>query len=156
MASSFTLYNSFLKYVGDGTIDLDTDTLKLCLVTSSYTPDVTHDVLADVLTSPSPEVEAVASPANNYTTGGEELTTVSLTLTDSPAACVLDADDVEWTSLTATFRYGILYVDKEVSPIVDPLIGYILFDTTPDDVTVSGVNFKCEWSASGIVKYSKG
>lgn len=156
MASSFTLYNSFLKYVGDGTIDLDTDTLRLCLVTSSYTPDVTHDVLADVLTSPSPEVEQVDSPDNGYTTGGEALTGVSFTLSDSPIQCVLDADDPEWTSLTATFRYGILYVDKSISPIEDPLIGYILFDTTPADVTVSGVNFKCEWSASGIVKYTKG
>ncbi len=156
MAASFTLYNSFLKYVGDGTIDLDTDTLKLCLVTSSYTPDVTHDVLADVLASPSPEVEQVDSPDNGYTTGGVELTTVSLTLSDSPAQCVLDADDVIWTSLTATFRYGILYVAKSISPIENPLIGYILYDTTPDDVTVSGVNFSSQWSASGIVKYSKG
>jgi len=137
----------------DGTINLATDVIKLMLVKSSYTPSIAHAVLADVITSPSPEVEAVASPSNGYTTGGETLTGQAVTKTDSPSAGKFDANDVTWTALTASFRYGILYSEKSVgSPaIVNPLIGYILYDTTPEDVTVSGIDWTTQWNASGII-----
>ena len=153
MASSFTLYSSARKYIMDGTLNLATDTIKLMLVTSDYTPSVAHDVLADVITSPSPEVEAIASPDNGYTTGGKALTGQAVTNTDSPSAGKFDADDVTWTALTATFRYGILYAEKSVgSPaIVNPLIGIIVYDTTPDDISVTGIDWMTQWSASGII-----
>ena len=32
------IYNSFKSKIMDGSIDLDTDTIKVALVTSSYTP----------------------------------------------------------------------------------------------------------------------
>jgi hypothetical protein len=152
-----TFYSSFYKYVLDGTINLASDTIKLALVTSAYTPSVAHDVLADVNSSPDPEVEQVASPDNGYTTGGEEVTGVSVTHTDSPSQATLDADDVEWTALTATFRYGILYAEKSVgSPaIVNPLIAYILYDTEPEDVVVNGVDWKTKWSPNGILTVSE-
>jgi len=153
MATTFTLYNSFKKYLLDGTIDLDTDTIKVALVTSAYTPLATHDVLADVMASPDPEVVAIASPSNGYTDGGAALSGAAVTHTDSPSTAKFDASDLTWTSLTATFRYGIVYAEKSVgSPaIVNPLIGYILFNDTPADVDVSGVDFTIQWSASGIV-----
>ena len=153
MASSFTLYSSARKYVMDGTINLLTDTIKLMLVTSDYTPSVAHDVLADVTASPSPEVVAIASPDNGYATGGKALTGQAVTNTDSPSAGKFDANDVTWTALTATFRYGILYSSKSVgSPaIVNPLIGYILYDTTPADVMVGGIDWTTQWNTSGII-----
>jgi len=151
MAASFTLYSSFRKYIMDGTINLATDTIMLMLVTSSYTPSIAHDVLADVMASPDPEVVAIASPDNGYTDGGETLTTKAVTNTDSPSQGIFDADNVVWTGLTATFRYGILYAAKTVSPIVNPLIGYILFDTTPADIELTGSNFTVQWNASGII-----
>ncbi len=153
MATTFTLYNSFKKYLLDGTIDLDTDTIKVALVTSDYTPDVKHDVLADVMASPSPEVVAIASPSNGYTQGGAALSGAAVTLTDSPSASKFDATDLTWSALTATFRYGIVYASKSVgSPaIVNPLIGYILFNDTPADIDVAGIDFTIQWNASGII-----
>lgn len=156
MSSALTLFNSFKKYILDGTIDLDADTLKLMLVTSAYAPNAAHDVLADVQASPDPEVVAVASPSNGYVAGGETLANCAVTHTDSPSQAVFDADDVTWTALTATFRYGILYAEKSVgSPaIVNPLIGYITFDDTPADIVISGVDFVTQWSADGILTLS--
>lgn len=152
MASELNFFNKFKKYLQDGTIDLENDTIKLMLVTDAYTFDAAHDVLADVQASPDPEVVEVASPSNGYTQGGEALTGSAVTHTDSPAQAKWDADDVTWTALDATFRYGILYAEKSVgSPeIVNPLIACILFDTTPADVTISGINFVVQWSANGI------
>lgn len=153
MASDFTLYSSARKYILDGTIDLLADTVKVALVTSDYTPSIAHDVLADVMASPNPEVVAVASPSNGYTTGGKELTGKTVTHTDSPSQGKFDADDLTWTALTATFRYGIMYAEKSVgSPaIVNPLIGYILFDTTPADIVMTGLDFTIPWSPNGII-----
>lgn len=151
MATTFSLYNSFLQYAQDGTVNLQDDDIKLCLVTSSYTFAATHDCLADVLGSPSCEVEAVASPDNGYTTGGETLGSKTFTLTDSPAGSAFDAADVEWTALTATFRYGILYADVARNGVTDPLIGCILYDDSPADVDLTGVNFKTIWAATGIL-----
>ena len=157
MSTTFTLYNSFLKYVANGVIDLETATIKCALVTSAYTPALTHDVLADVLASPSPEVVAVASPSNGYTAGGAALAGKTVTLVDSPPSTIFDATDLAWTNLTATFRYGILYAEQSVgSPaIVNPLIGYILFNDAPADITVAGVDFTIQWSASGIATFAK-
>ena len=150
MASSLTLYNKFLQYIMDGTIDLDANTIKIALVTSGYTPSPAHDVLADVLASPSPEVVAVASPANGYTQGGATIGGKVVDFTDSPIQGKFDADNTEWTALTATFRYGIVYASGTLNGVVDPLIGYITFDTTPADIEVSGVDYVIQWSASGI------
>ena len=147
MASSLTLYNNCLKTL----FSLEGKTVKLALVTSAYTPDITHDVLADVLSSPSPEVVPVASPDNGYTAGGETVGSPAITFTDSPIQAKFDAEDVQWTALTATFRYGILYVLGTVNGQVNPLIGYITFDTTPADIAVSGIDYVVQWSASGIL-----
>ena len=147
MAASFTLYSSFRKYVMDGTINLSTDTIKLMLVTSSYTPSIAHDVLADVTASPTPELGS----GDGYTTGGAEVTGKAVTNTDSPSQGIFDALDTEWASLTKTFRYGILYALKSVSPITNPLIGYILFDTTPADIVLSASKFTVQWNSGGII-----
>lgn len=147
MAASFTLYSSFRKYVMDGTINLATDTIKLMLVTNAYTPSIAHDVKADVNASPDPEL----TNGDGYTTGGTEVLTKTVTNTDSPSQGIFDAADTEWASLTKTFRYGILYAVKTVSPIVNPLIGYILFDTTPADIVLSASKFTVQWNTGGII-----
>ena len=152
MASSITFYNKFKQYAFDGTIDLKNDTIKVLLVTSAYTFSATHDILADVITSPSPEVAAIASPYNGYTTGGETLSGQAVTFTDSPSQSKFDANDVTWTALTATFRGAVIYASGTLGDdnVVDPLIAYILFDTTPADVVVNGINYTIQWSANGI------
>jgi len=150
MPSSIVIYDSFYDALARKKINLASDTLKLLLVTSAYTPSQAHNVLADVLSSPSPEVEAVASPDNGYTTGGETLTGVTLTQSGSPVRSKLDANDVTWTALTATFRYGILYDDTATDK---DLIAYLIFDTTPADITISAIDFIVQWSSSGITDW---
>lgn len=151
MSSQFYLYNKVTEYLGSGVIDLKTDPINLMLVTNDYVPDVTHDVLADVEAFAA-EVVPVASPDNGYVAGGKALTSQTYVGTDTPAQSKFDAADLTWTALTATFRYGILYAVKSIgSPeIVNPLIGYILFDDTPADIEVNGVDYVVQWNAAGI------
>lgn len=91
---------------------------------------------------------------DGYTAGGATL--AGQTLTRASWKTTFDANDITWVSLTKTFRYGVLYVsgtktDPEGGPdIVNPVYAYVLFDDTPADIVVSGVDYTVQWSSLGI------
>lgn len=145
MAATSMIFNPFRKHIADGTIDLDTDTLKLALVTSSYTPNAEHSVWADI------SANEVAT-GSGYTTGGVSLATP--TVTRSSGVVTLDAADPSWTALTKTFRYGALYASVTRNSITNPLILLWTFDATPADVVVSGVNWTIVLPSTGILTLS--
>jgi len=140
MAATITAYDHLWKLLLTGGIDLDTDTLKLALVTSSYTPNVAHDEWADV------SGNEVATGAG-YTTGGATMT--SPTATNS----TVDYDDVTWASLTKTFRYAVCYKSGSGGGLTNPLLFYILLDSTPADVISTGSNYTIQWNATDKVIY---
>jgi hypothetical protein len=142
MATTITKYTSYKQYVHDGTINLNsTGKIMLALVLSTYTPSTAHTVWADVSADE-------AANGDGYTTGGEALGSLSVNSTR------FDAADVTWSSLTKTFRYGVLYINDTVNAIVNPLIAYILFDDTPADISIGGGDFTVQWSNSGIIIFS--
>lgn len=144
MSASITIYNKFLEYMADGTIDLDGDTFKVALVSSTYTPSAsTHTVYADITNE--------LSTANGYTAGGATLGTV--TWTESGGTVTFDAADASWTASggSITARYAVIYDDTPSTPVAKPLVAYVLLDTTPADVTATdGNTFTLSWNASGI------
>lgn len=147
MAASITIYDSFREYMADGTIDIDGDTFKVMLVSSTYTPSASaHTVKADIT--------GELTTANGYTAGGATLGTV--TWTKSGATVTFDAADTTWTATggSITARYAVIYDDTPTTP-ADPLVAYILLDTTPADVTATdGNNFTLEWDVTGIFTLS--
>lgn len=143
MTASITFYNSFNKYKSDGTIDVDTDTFKVILVSSSYTFAATHTVYADITNE--------LSTANGYTSGGATL--ASVTWTQSTVTCTFDAADTVWTASGGSIvaRRAIIYKSGTANAIVNPLVCSILLDTTPADVTTTtGNTLTLQWNASGI------
>jgi hypothetical protein len=136
MATTFTKYTHTHRRFADGTMDWDTDTFKLALVTSDYTFSAAHTEWS------SASANEVAT-GDGYTTGGASLTT-SLDNTK------LDANDVTWVALDKTFRGAVLYCSKTANGLTNPLVGYILFDDTPADVVSPGVDFTVIWNASGV------
>lgn len=140
MAASISFYNSFKEYVADGTIDLDTHTFKVMLVSSSYTFSASHTVKADITNE--------LSTANGYTAGGEALTSVTWGQTGGTAT--FDAADTTWnaTGSGITARRAVIYDDTATN---DELVASILLDTTPADVTATAGNtLTLQWNASGI------
>lgn len=140
MATTITAYDHLWKLTKTGGIDLDTDTLKLALVTSSYTPNIAHDKWADV------SANEVANGAG-YTTGGATL--------GSPVATNSNIDyaDVTWTALTKTFRYAVCYKSGSGGGITNPLLFYILLDSTPADIVSTGSNYTIQWNNTNKVFY---
>lgn len=134
------LYPAFKgRQNGSGTpIDFDSDTLKVMLVTSSYTPDAAHDFRNDVTN----EVTGTG-----YTTGGAALTSPTLTLVGDDY--VFDAADVTWPSSTITARGAVLYKDVGTAA-TDPLIAYFDFG---GNITSTAGTFTLAWNASGILAF---
>jgi hypothetical protein len=116
-------------------LDLDSDTIKIMLVTSSYTPDFgAHDFKADV----SNEVSGT-----NYTAGGNTLS--SLALTQTGGTIKFDAADTSWSSATITDARGAVIYDDSLTD--DPLIAYIDFGA---NYSSSNGTFTIAFNAGGI------
>jgi hypothetical protein len=126
-AGTFTLFDSFLPNVGEGLIDLDSDTFKLAILDSGYAPSAGHDVLADVSAN---EIAA----ANGYTAGGAVIPSVSWTHVGSTAT--FDSGDVVFTAAggALTGHYAVIYDDTATGK---PLVGYYLLDSGDLDVSVN-------------------
>lgn len=138
-------YNSFLKFQMDGTapIDFNTDTIKVAITTSTYTPSATtHDYFNDITNEVS---------GTNYSSGGSSL--ASLSLTESSGTVTFDAADVTWSAHASGFstgRYGIIYKSTGTSS-TSPLFGYIDFVSDKGNV---GGDLSLVWSASGIATWA--
>jgi hypothetical protein len=145
MATSLELFNSFRQYVADGTIDLDSGDVYMALVTSAYTKNLGHTIWSQV------SGYEVAS-GTGYTTNGANV--VGNDVTYSGTTATFDANDLTFSALTKTFRFGVLYINATVNGTIKPLIAIALFDSTPADVTVSGVDFTITWNASGIITWT--
>jgi hypothetical protein len=134
------IYNSFKKKIMDGSIDLDTDTIKVALTTSSYTADQdAHDFFDDITN------EVAAS--GTYAAGGGTLANKAVTQDNTDNEGVFDADDVSFTTATITARYAIIYKSTGTAA-TSPLIAAIDFGT---DKTSTGGTFTITWAAEGIL-----
>ncbi len=141
--ATLTIYNSFkLKgYDSSTKIDLVNDTIKVALVTSSYTPDIdTHDFFADV--------SANESSGTGYTAGGETLASKTFAIVTASDLAKFDAADVVWTITSElSARYAIIYKSTGTAG-TSPLIGYVDLGTT---YSLANGTLTLTWNASGIV-----
>lgn len=137
------LYNSYKSKLMDSStkISLATDTIKLALVTSAYTPNIdTHDFWDDV--------SANEASGTGYTAGGATLATPVVTTDTTNDLGKFTADTVTWTiSSSLSARYAVLYKSTGVAG-TSPLIGYIDLGAT---TTLSSGTFSVTWNASGVL-----
>lgn len=136
MATTFTKYTHTHRRFVDGTMDWDTDTFKIALVSSSYVFSAAHTIWADASTYE-------LSSGNGYTTGGATL----VTQIDNTK---MDANDVTWALLDKTFRGAVIYKSGTANGLVNPLVGYILFNDAPIDIVSPGIDFIILWNSLGL------
>lgn len=135
------LYGNFLLKALNKEVDFDTDTIKVALLSSSYTPDQdAHDYYNDVSTY---EVSGTG-----YTAGGNTLGSKTATYDSATNVVILDAADTTWSSSTITARYAVVYGSTGTSS-TSPLIGYVDFGS--DQSSTNG-NFTITWDSTGIVR----
>jgi hypothetical protein len=135
------LYGNFLLKALNKEVDFDSDTIKVALLSSSYTPDQdAHDYFNDVSTY---EVSGTG-----YTAGGNTLASKTATYDSANNVIVLDAADTTWASSTITARYAVVY-DSTGTSSTSALIGYVDFGS--DQSSTNG-NFTITWDSTGIVR----
>lgn len=129
VAGTFTLYDSFSELMADGSIDLDNDSFKMCLVTSAYVFSAGHDEYADIT--------GEVANGNGYTSTGQALTGVAWNR--SGGVTTFTSNAAVWTASGAgiTARACIIYDDTSAGK---KLIGYMLLDATPANVSVTAGN----------------
>ncbi|KKM85934.1 hypothetical protein LCGC14_1283990 [marine sediment metagenome] len=153
MASdAMVAYDNFKGYMGDGTIDMDGDAFRSGLYLSASnagTRGVGTGLLADLTSE--------HANANGYLTGG--IAIVSPTYTEPVAGTwMFDFADFApaWSASGGSIvaRWGVYWDDTPTAP-ADPLIGFVLMDDTPADITVTtGNDLNWTLNASGVYRLS--
>lgn len=138
MAVTAKVYGPALASLASASINWGSDTIKVALATSSYTPDQdAHDFFNDITN----EVTGAG-----YTAGGATLGSKTSNYTTGTNTQTLDAADTSWTTSTITARYAIIYKSTGTGS-TSPLIGYVDFGA---DVSSSGGTFQITWDAAGL------
>ena len=131
MAITQAMCTSFKEDLFQKEQDLDTDTIKIALYTSSASLDATTTAYTT-----SNEVTGTG-----YTAGGETLT--GATIGTSGTTAYVDFDDPEWTSASFTARGALIYNDTTAG---DNSIAVLDFG---GDFTVSSGTFRIVFPAAG-------
>lgn len=157
MASGF--YNQGLVDVTDGTIVLQTDTVKLMLVDTGYTFDPDHDVVdngANDATDPSFN-EIVAT---NYTVGfggaGRKTLTVTRQVNDTNNRADFAVADVTWTALggaTNDTIGGAILIEERTNDADSRLIAFFDLTDTPTNGSDVTLDFN-SLAAGGNIRFS--
>jgi hypothetical protein len=115
---SSAIYNSMMYHEAKGNIDFDTDSFKVMLVTSAYTPDVdAHDYRNDVTN----EVTGT-----NYVAGGAA-TTCTVTQDNANNRVSIGFSAVTWATATITARGAVIYKSRGGASSADELVAYVDF-----------------------------
>ncbi len=144
--ATLTLFDEYIRYQLDGTIDLDTHTFKMALTNTA--PDAAaHTVFANIT-----EITA----GNGYTAGGDALTSVTLSETGGGTGIwVFSFADQTWTASGGSFgpyRYVVIYDDTPTSP-ADPLVGFA--DRGSSATTNDGNSFTVDIGANGAIRFQE-
>lgn len=143
MAVTAKFYGLFFKSLSNKEIDLDSDTIKLMLCTSTYGPNQdTHRYKSDVTNEVS---------GTGYTAGGATVGSVVSSYDTTSNVWSFDGADVSWASTTLNGanapRYGVLYDSTPATDATRPLIGWVDFGV---DTPVTNGTLSVTWDAAGV------
>lgn len=131
---------------GANTIDFDTDTFKIGLVTASYTPNVDTDAFFST-----PAANELAS-GSGYTTGGNTLGSPSLEVVGASNLVDWKGSNPSWTFTAAVeFRYAVVYKSTGTNS-TSPLVLYV---DAGETLKVNSL-WTLEWAAAGLLSVEYG
>lgn len=131
MSGTWHFYGPAIEKIAEGSIDLDTDTFKLMLTTSTYTPDQDlHDFRDDVTN----EVGA----SGTYAAGGATLAGFTGAYDAGSNQYRVAWTSPSFTSATITARTAVIYKSRGGAASADELVAYC---TEASDVTSTAGTF---------------
>lgn len=147
MAATGALYPMVFDSAFQKKIDIDTDTLKVMLL-SAYTYAATHQYVSNV------KAAGTEASGTGYTAGGATLT--SVTWTRSGNVYTFDAADVAWNAATGSLAaaYAVVYDSTPGTDATNPVIGYINLNGSGGTLTATDANFTLVLNASGLLTFT--
>jgi hypothetical protein len=137
------IYNSFKYDNSTGAIDLDGDTFKIMLVTSTYAPNIdTHTKRSDITN----EVTGTG-----YTAGGATLTSTVVTNDLTNDRTKFSSVNPSWATATITARGAVIYKSRGGAATADELVCYLDFGS---DQTSTAGTFTVTCPANGWIYLS--
>lgn len=147
--SNWRMFDYAKKYIFDGTLDVDSASIKMALFLSTSNLAITSEKYGDLTNE--------HANANGYTTGGvADAHTVDRA---GSTTTINQTGDRVWTATGGpiTARFAVKYLDATVNGVVKPLLGYCLLDSTPADVTATdGNTFTVKNPAAGVFTVTGG
>lgn len=147
MAVTGFWYTNGVKHVVTDTI-WTTDTIKVALVTSTYTVDQdAHEFFSSITNE--------LATANGYTAGGVTLGTKSVAVDTATNQTRFIAAAAVWTATAGnsiTARKAIIYKSTGTAA-TSPLLGWVDFGV---DVPATGDTFTITWDATGVLRITAG
>lgn len=142
-----TIYNKFKAVLMNAGFDLSSDTVKVALVKSGYTPNIDTDTKWTATAGPG--ATEFTTTTGNYAQA--TLTGLSVSTDTANDRGKWDAADVTWSTLnlsatSATPGYAVMYDDTHVS---DLLIAYFELATA-----TNGGDYTLQWNTAGIITVS--
>jgi hypothetical protein len=141
MAATSKFYGQFWKTLANKELNMNTDTFKLALFTSSLTPNQDTHIYYDAAPYTSNQVANGAG----YTTGGVTVSPITVSYDAATNKVSFAASNATWTTATFTARYGVLYDNTPTTN--KPLVLYVDFGA---DQSPSNGTFSITWDAAGI------
>lgn len=140
MANAF--YNPAKKKLMQGSFILDSDTIKVMILSSAYTPNIDTDTFKS-------DISANEVSGAGYTAGGTALASKTITVDTTNDLAFFDAADVSLPGVTiVNGRYLVVYKDTG-TPSTSPLL---LYDDLGGNKNPTGDTFLITWDANGICK----
>ncbi len=131
MAGTWKWFGLAVEKMAEGSIDIDTDTFKLMLTTSAYTPNQdTHDFRDDV----TPEV----ANSGTYAAGGATLAGGTFAYDAASNEYRIAWTSPAFTSATITARTAVIYKSRGGASSADEVLAYC---TEAADVTSTAGTF---------------
>jgi hypothetical protein len=136
MSGTLTWFGNGLLKLATGSIDLDTDTFKVMLCTSAYTPNQdTHVFRSDVTNE---------ITGTGYTAGGATLTGVAVTYDGASNQVRISWTDPTWSTASFTARTAVIYKSRGGASTADELVAYV---TEASDITATAATFTLDLAA---------
>lgn len=140
MAVSAHWYSQAMRSAFHKEMNVEADTIKVGLATSSYAYNQQTDRYYSVVTNE-------LATGGGYTSGGATLTGQSVT--DTGNVYTFTGSAVSWTSATFSCQVAFVYDSTPGSAATDPLISFVDMGATQ---TVSSATFTIQWAGSGIAQ----
>lgn len=140
-------YNKGKTLILDGSLSLLSDTIKVMLVTSSYSFNA-DDHFAN--TPAANELSGTGYAGGFAGSGRKTLASKAVTENDTSDRAEFDAADVTWTAISAGTAAAVILLKEITNDAASPIIAYIAFTA----VVTNGGDLTLQWDATGILQLS--